>query len=421
MESKFFLSTNGQQVVQSDFNTIGDVAGLADDRIFAELFKMRPYDGTTTARGIIPSGQSPTGVYTNPLVASNGATGSVLVNPFRAFVGSRTLATTDGKANFRDIRSGLCVGATALTQQVSLSANASGNGRWDLVYATVAVDANSTGVTRKIKDPTTKVISSSSLVVTLQTTVALSVIQGTASATPTFPLAPSDAGSSYNIPIAYIWVPNGFTVSTVIPTSRILIVAPFMNLSSTTGAKNLSIATVNQFTNLDTTGQNTWNATNASTFLPPVTGGESLILLVDARTTGGKHPSGTVLDNSRDWRNRYWKFTISSFSSAADFASNFVTPGTAPISGASGPGGASTTQSNTTNSCVHGVGHSFDTTNPVLTCNGNSTSTGNVLASMPVAAVFSVKVDSAGRLVVNYSGAPNSLFFIWLESTPKMY
>src|SRR5689334_8947870 len=114
MENRFQHSLNGQSVQQADLNLLGETSALADDRVFAELFRMQPYDGATVRKGVLPFGHSASA--NAGLVVPNGATGSVLVNPLRAFVGSRTAVATSAKANWRDIRSALAVGSTTLGQ-----------------------------------------------------------------------------------------------------------------------------------------------------------------------------------------------------------------------------------------------------------------------------------------------------------------
>ena len=43
------VPTPGVEFQTSDAQLIGQVAGLADDRVFSELFRVTPFDGTTTS------------------------------------------------------------------------------------------------------------------------------------------------------------------------------------------------------------------------------------------------------------------------------------------------------------------------------------------------------------------------------------
>ena len=324
MEDRYQHTLNGQSVVQADLNLLGETSALADDRVFAELFRMQPYDGSTVRKGILPYAHRASGAAA--LVEPIGATGAVIINPFRAFVGSRTAAEDDAKKNWRDIRSAICVGENELPQAVTISANASGNPRWDLIYAAVAVDASTASVTRKRKDPTSKVVTAASVVTRLATTVTLGVEAGTASATPVWPSVPSDAGDVYYIPLAYIRVANGFgATSTVLP-EDIVEVAPCLAMSHASGVAAAEPA--NQQYVVSTTRQQAWGAASGkrpTTFIPPTfTGLHSLFIALDlADEDAGfhSHLDGAVLDN-RDWRGRlcFWQaFVANDTLSAAGF------------------------------------------------------------------------------------------------------
>lgn len=313
MENQYQHTVNGQSVLQADLNAMGETAALADDRVLAELLRTTPYDGTTIARGILPYAHDKSG--TGALVAPNGATGNVKVNPFRAIIGSRTAVATDAKKNWRDIRSAIAVGSTTLHQTASFAANASGNPRWDLVYAAVTVDATTASVTRKVKNPTTKAITGQSLVTQIATTVALGVQAGTAAASPSPPAIPADAGGTYYIPIAYVRIPNGFGASSTVLTTDIGTIAPVLAPSRGSGAKSLRVASTNS--NLTTAQWQAWGSsgTRPKIFIPSsLSGSETLLInlnLSNASSANWSHQSGGLIDNSRDWRGRLTKFMVS--------------------------------------------------------------------------------------------------------------
>lgn len=312
-EKQFKLDYNGQAVQQQDFASIGEVSGLADDRVFAELLRMVPYDGSTVSKGILPVSDS-----TNPglpTVFLSGFDGKVKVSPFRAFVGSRTAVGTDTKENLRDIRSAIFVGASTLHELVSLSANASGNPRWDLVYATVVVDTDGDTTTRKVKSPTTGVITDETVSVSTETTVALGTVVGTPAASPSWPTLPSDSGSTYYIPLAYVRVPNGFTASSIVFQNWIAEAAPLVSLSKATGANTVEFAD-QHYTGggslLTTASIQAWGASGTPPDIfvrPQAKGGETLLIFIDLNTP--VHVNGTVVD-SRDWSGRVCRWTCAS-------------------------------------------------------------------------------------------------------------
>ncbi len=107
-EPQFQLVDNGQEVQQADFDLLGQTSGLADDRVLAEFLRFPPYTGTVV-KAIYPYGTS-TSASAATVSAPGTASGSVLINPFRAIVGSRTAAATDALKSWRDVRSGVLVG-----------------------------------------------------------------------------------------------------------------------------------------------------------------------------------------------------------------------------------------------------------------------------------------------------------------------
>lgn len=304
MENIFKLDFNGQQVQKQDFESLGETAGLADDRVLAELLRMAPYDGAAS-KGILPFGHAESASVAT--VVPNGATGSVIVNPFRAFVGSRVTAATSGLRNWRDIRSAVYAGLTTLGTQISISANASGNPRWDLIYATMSIEVDSASATRKVKNPVTKVITDETVALFKVNTVGVSVAAGVASATPTMAPPPVDGAGNYYIPLAWVRVPAGFNAtSTVLPSdiaesTAVLSLSSSMGVSSARPASRASVAT--------TAEQQLWGSSGVrpSLWLPAsMRGSESLVIPVDTAVDA----DGVVLDNSRDWRNRLSKFKI---------------------------------------------------------------------------------------------------------------
>ncbi|MDB4992597.1 MAG: hypothetical protein JWM74_29 [Myxococcaceae bacterium] len=415
MEKRYQHLTNGQSVLKDDLNVLGEASSLADDRVFAEMFRMQPYDGSTVRKGVLPYRHAASA--NAALVAANGASGSVLVNPFRAFVGTRTAVATDAKLNLRDVRSALSVGSTTLAQTVAIGANASGNPRWDLVYAAVAVDANSASVSRKVKDPTTKAISAATLVTTLETTVTLGVVAGTAAASPVWPTIPADSGGTYYVPLAHVRVPTGFGASSTVLATDIAIVAPCLGMSDAVGG---SVSPPTEAVALPTAKQQSWGSTGTrpGRFMPSsMTGKKELLLyldLYDASSTNWSHASGDTLD-SRDWRGRFAKWTcaIDDAPSATPWRSaTFETYGNFPgdeFGGVDIGVGFDVT----TNDLIHGMAHSIGAgASGQHLIIGLDSDRHDVVAGT----ILNVYVDAAdGKLKFSCNPTMTRRFFIWLE------
>lgn len=413
MEKKFQVPSNGQAVITDDLNLLGETAALADDRLLADFLRLTPYDGTAR-KAVIPYGHATSGRA--PLVDVAGATGSVNVYPFRAIIGSRTFAGASVLDNWRDIRSAVVVGSTlgVLYKQVSFAANASGNPRWDLVYAAVAVEADSATVTRKVKDPTSKVIASQSVVVTKTNTVTIGVTTGTPGASPTPPAITADSGGTYYIPLAYVRVPNGFTAASTVDIKDIAVVAPVATLSPVTGASTSRIANSHNKIGgslITTAKMQSWGANSVANYPKYWAGGasgvgcESLQFYVNLTTGSLSHANGDIIDDSRDWGRRITRWWVSLEPTGGSVGPVWSLSGGAPTGVQNGGSAAQ--------SLIIGMGSSFviDTNRRVLGVVGGTATTLN----MANGTNFGLDVDGFGRLVLNFTGAPNCGFYVWID------
>ncbi len=344
---------DGQEVEEEDINLLGTNSGLADDRVLAELLRLQPFDGTSTAKAILPyalrAGDSAT-------VIPNGATGAVRVLPFRAIVGSRTALATDPVANWRDIRSAVFAqksSSGARGAVVSFAPNTTGVTRWDLVYAAFTPDANGAQVTRYVRDPVTGAITAPSVVTTLVQQVAILVAQGprpilipipiitpvttlaatapataaTASPTPTaatspatapaaspsstaaaststpaLPAVPGDGGGTFYIPLAYVAIPAGFSATSTVLPGSIFSVAPVISLARVSGTFSVQPANQQFVANgsaITAAQLATWaGGTRPGFYMPPdMVGGESRMVAIDFTVPGYSHGGGFAQPN----------------------------------------------------------------------------------------------------------------------------
>jgi len=306
---------NGVEVQNSDIALLGQTAGLADDRVLAELLRIPPFV-SVVAKAILPYTIADTPFTPGTVMPTGSANGSVSILPFRAVVGSRTSIATNALNSWRDIRSGIFIppGNATLNMTQPISANSSGNPRWDLVYATLTVDAPTNQVQRRVKDPSTSNQSIVSVYQYLSQPVTIAVQAGTPAATPTIPALPADSGSSYNIPLAAVRVPNGFGPTTTVLPSDIRDQAPLAPLANSTGATTVRPANGNNdgAGTYATDAAFQWPTTSAANrspvFLPPtLLGGEQLIVEIDAvNSAHPSHANGSIVDNTVDWRNRFF-------------------------------------------------------------------------------------------------------------------
>lgn len=411
-ESQFVHTTNGAAVYSEDFNLFAEEAALADDRVLAEMFRLAPYDGTNIAKAIVPYRVSNADRSVTQALVRAG-TGGVTVNPFRAIVGSRSLAAAGGLDNWRDIRSAIQVEAITLTKSIPLATCAAGVYRWDLIYAAVAVDADAAAVSRKVKDPTTGQVTTQSIVTQKATSVTVAAVTGTAGAAPALPALPADAAGTYNIPLAYVRVPASFGGTTSLTTEDIWEIAPIVSLSEATGGASVRTANGNHATTGAVATRSPWTSTTRPPAFMPATmsGAEDLLVAVDLTTGSVSHNSGDIVDDSRDWSGRVWHVTAVGHSATdspvfawEDSASTYKVPGAATTTPAM-------SVHTTIGQTVNGVGGSQAFVASVRPAE---------LPALAVGSAVALYVDVGGgdtELRIAYSGAPNCKLFFWLRAS----
>jgi hypothetical protein len=412
MEDKVVIRDNGREVDANDINTLGESGALADDRVFAELFRMST--GGDIAKGVLPYGEA--GAEGQQTVAPGPGARGITVRPFRAFIGIREDAD-DGKKLWRDIRSCISPSGADVEHDLELAENASADPRWDLVYASVTVDGE-VEATRFAKALDSDDVTASAYVTKEVTSMAISVWQGTEAAVPLRPTVPPDGGGIYNVPLAYVLVvPSAIAFTS----ANIMEVAPVIALASSTSANVTRPASGVSTVYGSMHAQIPWDLTGASRpglWLPPsMVGGVSLLIPIQLGT--GLTPSvlsGDVIDDKIDWRRRFFKWMVYAMSgSVALIASD-------PALGATnGCPNAPNTIHGTT--ALYGMGNSFK-----VNATGNLTPHYEVLqvgsGSLAVLGnAVALYVDTAtGELKVYYESGPPAVdaqLFIWLEATAQ--
>lgn len=418
MESQYQHTTNGQAVYEADLNLLGENGALADDRVFAELLRMTPLGidgGASVTKGVMPFKVNVhLGLAALPQCLVQAGTGGVTVHPFRAFVGSRAVVASGAKANWRDIRSAIMLGSTtALDTAVALDATAGGVQRIDMVYAAVTVDANDTGVVRKVKDPVTGQITTATVTATKSTTVTLGVVKGADNVT-ALPSIPSDAGGTYYIPLAYVHVPASFSGATAVAPENVWEVAPPVSLAESSGASSLRVANGNWDHNgtVQTRAPFVFAGRTPAAMPSVASGSTARLIAVDLHSATKSHNSGDIVDFSVDWRCRVFKVYASGIASGSSPDFPWRTTGANHV-----PSHAA--------SKAWDMGQSFtsDTTLPsgatgAAVCVFDNTS----LPAIAGGASVALYVDAAdGNLRVDYSGtAPACKLFFWVEASAQM-
>lgn len=432
-------SIDGQSVDEEDFNLIGEVAAKSEDWVIAEMVRLAPFTNTSAvARAVLPYYTS--GLTGAPQLVQAG-TGVVNIFPFRAVVGPRIAANaslpspdpaleTAAQLAWKDVRSavfasnnGTSLGAVGTSVGVTLASNASGNPRWDLVYAALTVDANSNTANIFVKAPGANVGAPTSISRSITQTLTLGVVQGTPAGAPTYPAAPADSATTFYIPLAYVLISNGFSTGvTAIANGKIFPVAPIVSLVNSgfavAGAcgADKSLLDTNNFATYANWGA---GATRPAFFMSPMmgVGGKSLLVSLDAVGAAATWniPDAGVLDQSIDWRRRVFLSTLVFDASASVvFAFNGATnaiPGQNMVLANTlvQPGQSFLSDDN----AVLGI----TTRNGAVVVRVNNTLSANWTAAT-VAAVY---VDmTTGALKVYGTGTPARRAFIWIQASGQM-
>lgn len=311
----YHVQEDGQEVIKSDMDMLGRVGARGDDLAMLDIFRPRPFDGATVFKAILPYGFAGDTAPVDGLVTEGETGGTVRVMPFKAMVGSRTAESADAAANWNDLRGAYFIGdQNALDFDLAIPANASGNARIDLVYAAIAIDANGLSGVRNVRDPFSGAKTPDvPVTLTLVQAVTVGLQAGTADPTPVVPSLPTDSGDVFNIPIALLAVPNGWGGSSTLDKKRILLIAPTLPLSPTTGGRSMRPANSLYKVGgsyLTTARLAAWANTGVrpSAFVPSTSvGDEGLAIdldLQDASSANWSHVNGAVVDDSQDWGHR---------------------------------------------------------------------------------------------------------------------
>lgn len=437
------IVVDGQEVAIDDWNTLGTIAGLADDRTFSELLRIPPYDGTNVYRTILPYSQNlaaATIIAAGTIQPTSSANGSVLIYPFRAVIGSRVAVGSSPSLNWYDIRTAVYTSVSGFTATMAIAPNSSGQPRWDLFCAAVAIDVPLGAGVRRIKDASTDNVTSAAETTRLGTSVGVTIIQGTASATPSIPTPPADSaigggGTIYYVPIAAVRVPNGFgSTSTVLSGDIRDVVSISPSQSPTMGTARLMPANGNNDQTgvyaTDPYGPGLWVPTSGGqrpgVFMPPSwVGKEERIGEVDVvNPSHQSHTNGAIVDSSIDWRGRIIKVTsVSTNSGGGQKFANDPTGSVlrTPFALQGQFNGYGVGLGDTLGADIQ-VGNSFASDATLVA--GSSTVwsytgfSGNGINSGAVVGLYVSQADGILRWY-NNATASNSRWFFWIEATSQ--
>lgn len=401
MENRYQHTIDGQEVNEIDLNTIATEASLADDRTLAEVFRLAQV-GSTNPGGVASDRGIVAGDPASEIVRPSGsANATVNIAAFRAFLGA--ISPSDSIAARKDIRSFVAAATTVQFPAITT------NPRWDLVYARLDVDIDGPSVSRFVKTGTTPA-TQQSVVTTKVTTITIGRVQGTESTSPAPPAIPADSGSSYYIPVAYVLLPAGHTLTTAIAKANINEAAKILMPSAGAGACSLSPASVNHVGAGREAGS-TWSISGRDqAYIPPTMVGkiEKVIALHFGGTRTIALGASSVLDNTIDWRNRIFKALIAGGALAGAYQLPWVPAGSNYV-----PDGRAVAVYQSMGQSFHTNGSSAGGEIALI----NTSTLNNAITGGP--ASVEVYVDmSTGFLMAKVSATdPACDLIIWIEAT----
>lgn len=316
MEPRRNLAEPGQELSLEDADAMSLSGASADDRVFAELLRLTPYAGTI-ARAILPfgsigsDGTDPS--HAGIVKASGSSDAKIRVYPFRAIVGPIG-AGGDPLNSYRKIHSVVVAADSGanLFSELTLEPTVANN-RWDLIWVKVSLNAVESTASRYVRDQTTEVVTLETLDVIIKDAYTLGVTKGTEATLPIYPTTPSDSGSDYYIPLAFVLLAHPFTGASPVIKYRIHEVAPVVSISRAMGAATLQPGKAQWDPNgaLLTATTFLTSAYRPDVYLPPtMTGRESRIFAFNWEVTNKSPAINNIhlLDDSIDWRYRIFEW-----------------------------------------------------------------------------------------------------------------
>ncbi len=334
MEQKYVVAVDGVEVNLDDIEVIAESAHI-DDKLLSTLIRMPfGWSGTVVSKCIIPYEPYSVDSNTNtprslsdlelvtPAFDAGPGEWELHVYPFRAVISSRTPAATDAELAFKDLRSAVHVGnTTSGYTRVFPDSNGSSDPRIDLIYMSITPDADEASVIRKVKDVDSGVITSASVVTYKNTTIVIGKVNGTAGASPSPPSIPADTSTVFYIPLAYLRIPGSWDPTVEIEPTDITFIAPFLPIARPTGVCEIRPAGSNSIIGgggrYNTTAIANWGATGTKypNHIPPTAVGEEVLWIAidmtDGTSANWSHAYKAIVDNSRDWRYRMFKWEAS--------------------------------------------------------------------------------------------------------------
>lgn len=401
-----------------DVKRLSAILSNVGDHVLVELFRPRRGSSIATPQKMVfpyryededPPGASTTQYGTAMGTLSGGTTGVVNIFPHLSLVGSVTDPnSTTPTDHINKVMAAYTVGETDPWIEVPIAENLSGNPRIDLIYETVSESAEtSVNIYLKAKGVPNASPVLQSVPLWVATTSTLAVVQGTPAATPGYPALPADTVGNYNVPIAYVLVPDGYTTADTIPNAQLMDAFPPAVVSAGPGAVGLRIPN-QSYLHGGTVTATQQEFRSPAYMSQSMAGGGSMPVLIMCEAPVS-HADDTVIDDSIDWRCRFFRCFGHSISSVGTVY---------PVSYQASPGSSPNARQGNT---YFWLGQSFRPDDNLVTYpdhTGTIAFVDNTIMSDVGPGTIRLHVrTSDGALVFRRSANAEGSFFFWIDYT----
>lgn len=287
---KFIQTFNGQSIYKEDLAVLADAAGAGDDALKHVVRNTGRIGRARVQRGLVR--------LEDGALITNGPTG-IKNRTFTAWIGAETTDSPEGWSGLRSVT----VPAEAFTFAVPALA---GGRRIDLIVAKYSPRLTSGEVQRKVKNPVTGAVTEEDVSVTEYDAVTFEYLQGPAGSLPAWP---SDPVGGFYIPIAAIYVTDGWSGAGTFPSIFIEEIADVRSSAISPRPPTSSSSIVG---GVFGGGRNVNFASGSfgyinSTSMPSTMRGDVQLWIPVSK---GALVTGKLIDDSVDWRNRLFRSDV---------------------------------------------------------------------------------------------------------------
>lgn len=205
--------TPGEAVTTTELQRSADAAAGADDLVSTLIFRGAQGNGAVFGKQVgslvlETSSRNPRLI----VVPSGGTAGALTLRPC-------WITITDKDAGNRLVPPVLLSAYVDTDTDSPQFAATAANNRIDVLYA--LVQRTATTAARKVKDPTTGVVSTQTITIYTAPTVTLGVQPGVEAGSPTVPALPADSSSAWYVPLANVTLTHPYTLGSALTQAQV--------------------------------------------------------------------------------------------------------------------------------------------------------------------------------------------------------